>query len=273
MENNAASYSVYKDGKPRTIIERVIGMAYSVIILFSAVLCLKMWKSAKARFNSWRLIAAVSIGATTGWAWNLFTVLYDKRFAGWEYAEWSVIGLFIAKIPIEDWLFYLIFGSIFIFIKAKIPNIGKSSIKNVNLTLSLMVFLTGLVFVLSGPGGKSIAVAFAIPGLAMLVAVSRWLNLPRFFLTGAVVMLAGAGWDMLATNVIPNINGMAWASQWVYVTFDSLDNAYHSKLWLDYSACKWAWIGRVPIEVMFWFNCAGWWFIYGLSEILNVEKR
>jgi len=80
-------------------------------------------------------------------------------------------------------------------------------------------------------------------------------------------------WDIIAVTIIPSITGVAWASQWVYISFDSLGAAHHSIVWLNYNLNRWAWIGNSPIEITPWFSIAGWVFIYSLAQVFDTKKK
>jgi hypothetical protein len=261
-------YSTLKDGEPSGIKQNILAKMYPIILSILAFLIIYFYKHIK--LNS-RFIVYIFVGSLFGWTWNWFTVIYDSNYPGWLYHPWSVIFSNRGMV-FEDFLFYPLCGALFYLVRYHIPDIGasKNSFKNIVLIVQFIIIV--LLTYLFNSGGRSISLWFAIPGTLMLWITKDSWNLPRYFIVGMFVVLFGSNWDMIVTTIIPSIPGLAWASEWVYISFDAQGVAHHSTLWLDYSTHRWSWVGNIPIEIMYWFNISGWWFIYGLAQICEIKR-
>ena len=263
--NQSELYSTLKDGKPSGTWQDILAKMYPIILGILAFLVAYLYRPIRKKLGV-RFILYIALGSVVGWTWNWFTVVYGPNFPGWLYHPWSV--LFSNRgMVFEDFIFYPLCGALFYLVRYHVPDIGVSKEVYKNITLTLMIALIIILTCVFGPGGRSISCWFAFPGFFMLWLTRKDLNLPRFFIVGMFVVLFGSNWDTLVTTIIPSIPGLSWASEWVYISFDAQGTAHHSTLWLSYGTHRWAWVGNVPVEIMYWFNISGWWFIYGMAQI------
>jgi hypothetical protein len=262
--------STLKDGKPSGVLQNILAKMYPIILGVITLIVMVLIRPIKFQ---WRFIVYLMAGSLFGWTWNWFTVIYDPLMPGWLYHPWAILGWHYKGMVFEDFVFYTICGALFYLIRYYTPDIGvsKKCWKYVVLAIQLAVIV--LATFIFAAGGKSISLWFAIPGVFMLWLSRETWNLPRFFIVGMFVVLFGSNWDTIVTTIIPSIPGFAWASEWVYIAFNDQGLPHHSTLWLAYKTHRWAWVGNVPIEIMYWFNISGWWFIYGLASVICKKDR
>jgi hypothetical protein len=256
--------STLTDGKPLTFLQKLLAKTYPIILCIFAII---IGNNIKKVLKSIRFWCYVMIGELVGLSWSITMTFYDPKYPGWLYHPWSIIGIDFG-IVFEDIVFYIICGMLFFFIRQKIPNIGISKDWSKLLIFSGLMIFEGISLITFNFGGQSIILWFLIPGIIMLILSWKQWNLPRFFIMGAIINCLSIWWDTISSTIIPNIPGFSWASEWIYKSADKQGIWHHSNLWMNANICKWAWIGNVPIEIMFLFNISGWIFIYSLAQLI-----
>ncbi len=259
-------------GEPKGVFQNILAKMYPIILIILTIIVTYLIKPLKSKINL-RFVIYILVGAFFGWSWNWFTVIFDPSMPGWAYHPWAIIGIKYGKMVLEDFIFYILCGALFYLVRYYTPNIGTSKESSKYIVLSCQIALTLFASYIFNVGGQSISLWFTIPGILMLWLTRDSWNLPRFFIVGMFVVLMGSNWDTIATTIIPSIPGYAWASEWFYISFDTQGIAHHSTLWLSYADHRWAWVGNVPIEIMYWFNISGWWFIYGLAQVCENWRK
>ncbi|MDD5649414.1 MAG: hypothetical protein PHF86_03205 [Candidatus Nanoarchaeia archaeon] len=268
LEKSGSLESVQKDGKPKTSLEKTIALGYPIIVAILTIITsfLLIFKRKKMDFKVF--IPHMIIGSICGWFWGIFMEKLDSNYPGWLFHPWAVIGPEWI-LTIEDWLFYPVCGAFFYTLFRLIKNTKKSNelskwcfqIFHISITLFFIYF--------TSYAGKSIALQFAIISIPLFFySWDRWdtLHYLKMFL---FIIIFATLWDWAAVTWITKIPGFSWASQWIYVTFDSQGIAHHSSVFLSYKEHPWAWIFNNPIEITPWFGIAGAMFTYSLAMALD----
>jgi hypothetical protein len=266
LEQEGKLYSTLKDGEPKTTFQKILAKAYPIILGVMFITALVWLRKVKDSLNWKAFIVYLIIGAVFGWSWTMVMTFYDPHMPGWMYHPWAIIGLEWG-VTIEDIFFYLLCGALFYVIRSFIPNIGSNDNPCKVLVLISFWILAALSIIFFNKGGLSITIWFLFPGALLFMLAYREINIPRFMIVGVIIVIFASVWDIMAVTIIPSIKGYSWASQWIYITWDAQGIPTHSKLWLDYTTHRWAWIGNSPIEITPWFSICGWIFIYSLAQV------
>lgn len=269
LKEAGALDSTLKDGEPKTKLQKIFALGYPIIVLiiFLKTLLLSLLSKEKMKFHVF--IPHMIIGSVCGWLWGIFMEKYDEFFPGWLFHPWAIVGPEWV-LTLEDYLFYPICGAFFYVLFRLIKNKEKSSewskwffqIFHITITLFFLYF--------SSVAGRSIALQFAIVAIPLFFyAWDKW-DTGHYLKLFLFIVIFAAVWDWAAVSWFASIPGMSWASQWLYVTFDSSNIPYHSSVFLSYKDCSWAWIFNNPIEITPWFGIAGAMFTYSLA--LSLDK-
>jgi hypothetical protein len=244
-------YSHLKDGLPQTWWQQTIGFAYPIflcVIIAVCVICMLRLPSEKRRWKSY--LFSVSCGTLVGAAGCLLTIKWFASFPGWLFPPWGVTGVEFG-LTLEDLLFQPACTTLFyVFYRFITTNNIPSRSSHVShtciiLTYAAIVLLS--VFFLKTAGRLEIAL-YLIPGMALYWFSREYIIIKKFLVLQIFVLVFQATWDLMSVSVLHSIPGMAWASQWIYVSFDNAGNAFHSPVYLDYAKNRWAWIMYNPIE-------------------------
>ncbi len=272
LEKNGWLYFHLKDGKPESFIDHLIALSYPIIIVLILVLSFFYYSrlaNEKKRFKS--LIACMSTAAILGWTWGGLMIHADPVFPSWLFPPWSVsnIELFLA---LEDILFYPFATGAFYIVYRNI-NI-EDVVENRTLMINLVIFLYSLLslfyLMFTGLCGQSVTIFFVIPGILLFIYSKDELNIKKFFYFQPVPILVGWVWDWTATSLVRETEGKAWASQYVYISFNEAGEHNHSSVFLDYAEYPWAWIFYSPIAITPWLGMAG--VMFNFSLFVAVDK-
>lgn len=258
-------YSTYKDGKPKGILQFLIAHTYQLILITLTGLIIKGLKD----INYKQFSIYIIVGAIFGWSWNVFMNQFDPNFPGWLYHHWSIIGWEFGGVVFEDIIFYVVCGGFFYILQNKIPEFGKGTALQKYIVVGVMSLLSILSCIIFGLAGVSITLWFMLTAIAFFIIAKDQIYLGKMFVIVGFVILFASMWDILVITIIPSIKGYAWASSWVYITFDINNIPHHSSLFLDYTNNRWAWIGNSPIEITPWFSICGGFFCYTLAEVVR----
>jgi hypothetical protein len=260
--------STQKDGPPKTAFQKIVGLGYPIIVLLITIITVSSMYFKRSKINFKVFVPHMLIGSLCGWFWGIFMEKYDPVFPGWLFHPWSVVGPEWI-LTLEDWLFYPICGAFFYVIFSIVKNKETSPEWSKWLFQLFHIAVTMFYLYFTGIAGKSIALQFAIVSIPLFFyAWDKWDTLHYLKLFSFIVIFA-ALWDWAAVTWITKIPGFAWASQWIYLTFDSNGIPHHSSVFLSYSEHRWAWIFRNPIEITPWFGIGGAMFTYSLNMALN----
>lgn len=263
---NGSLYSHLKDGVPITFGQHCVGYAYPFIMVL--LLAIGIIGAIKTPREIWRwktFTPVMIISMILGWSWNIWMLKTDPVFPGWLNTPWAVTGLeFI--MTLEDWLFYpgcaVVFYLVFRSVKLKgTPWTSKRGHYLIIFIYSAML-LYALIF--SGIAGRSESLMFGIPGVLFYMYAMDRIDIKKFLVFQVFLVTFECLWDWFAVSWLHYIPGMSWASEWIYLTFDSAGNYYHSKIFIDYGTHHWAWIFMNPIEITPWFGITGGIFNYGI---------
>lgn len=263
-------FSQNKDGVPKGIFQRLIGWGYPialiviwVIAIIGAIKLRKIWK--------WKVFAIVfTLCSITGWLWGIYIEKYDPEFPGWLFLPWSICNLEFL-LTLEDWLFYPACTFLFYYIFRAIKEDRNNKNENLKIWTSIIhILITCFFCYFTAICGKSLAIQCAIPAIVLFFYAWDYWDIRHYFKFMGLVLVFEILWDYLAVSWLSYIPGMAWASQWVYITFDIDGNYLHSKVFLDYAKYPWAWIFKNPIEITPWFGLSVGMYFYAL--MIAVEK-
>lgn len=248
-----------KDGVPQGLFQTLLGYAYPIMISLITVITIYLsWKLPKDQRKLKSLFVGVGFGTIAGWVWGYLMLHWDSYFPGWIFPPWAVTGIeFI--MPIEDLLFYPFCTLLFYIIFRKI-NVTDDSwnkpwiIKSI---IALYVIIIAFYLLFTSICGRAVALMFAIPGLLFFIYSKDRLNVKKYLVFQVILIAINTIWDWWAVSWLHYIPGMAWASQWAYISFDKAGDFTHSKIFLDYGANSWAWIFNNPIEGTPWMGISG----------------
>lgn len=268
LKESGSIDSTLKDGKPSSFIQKIVALGYPIIILILSAITIPLLISKRSKMKFKVFLPHMIIGSICGWSWGIFLEKYDPLFPGWLFHPWSIVGPEWI-LTIEDWLFYPVCGAFFYLLFNLLKNRQTSpewskwvfQIFHISITLFFIYF--------TSVAGRSIALQFALISIPLFFYTwDQWdtLHYLKLFL---FIVLFAAIWDWAAVSWIADIPGFSWASQWIYLTFDSNGIPHHSSVFLSYENHKWAWIFRNPIEITPWFGIAGAMFTYSLNLALN----
>lgn len=259
-----------KNGKPKTIPQKILALGYPIIVLIMLIgtVITLIKNKHKMRWNVF--IPHMIIGSVCGWMWGIYMEKFDPEYPAWLFHPWAIIGP-EWFITLEDWLFYPVCGAMFYVIYRLLkydPSKTKEWTKWAFQIFHIAITLFFIYF--TAPCGKSIAFQFAVvPIFLFFYTWNKW-DTSHYIKLLIFVVVFAAVWDWAAVSWIHYIPGFAWASQWVYVSFDAMGNPHHSSVFLSYTNCRWAWIFDNPIEITPWFGIAGAMFTYSLA--LSLDK-
>lgn len=261
-------YSQVKDGQPKTLIQKIIGYGYPIMLVFISLV--SIIGTVKSKWN-WKIFFPIFLICTiSGWFWGIYIETYDPNFPGWLFLPWSITNIeFI--LTLEDWLFYPVCTLLFFFVFVSIKRTANDSKFSHKLICQFFhIVLTFFFCYFSAVCGQSLCYQCAIPAIILFFyAWDNW-NVKHYLKFISLLVIFEIFWDYFAVSWLSYIPGMSWASQWVYITFDVQNNYLHSSVFLDYSKFKWAWIFKNPIEITPWFGIAVCMYFYALY--ISYEK-
>lgn len=222
---------------------------YAIILFLMNLLTVYGLIKLRNKFQIKVFVVYMSIGSFFGWTWQIFVTYIDPNYCGWWYERHKIIGS-IDLVSYEDVVFYPICGAFFFLIRLILPDIQwKLNYKAILGSIIFIGILGLLSIIIFEVGGKSSTYWFLIPGLLLMIYTRNELNFFRFIMAGIFIISFATIWDL-------------YVKDWLYITAD----LHHSKIWLDYTTHKWAWIKRSPVEITPWFSFCGWVFIYPLAQ-------
>ena len=86
-------------------------LLWLLLFIFLPLFALGVWQ--RRVWRQWRALGLILAGALVGgWAWDALSV----RLGVWFYAPGNIVGVWIAGLPIEEWLWVagvtLLFGAV-----------------------------------------------------------------------------------------------------------------------------------------------------------------
>jgi hypothetical protein len=260
--------SALKDGEPDTFLKKFIGLGYPAIVAILTFITTYLLFSKKSKMNFKVFFPHMIIGSLCGWFWGIYMEKYDPLFPGWLFHPWAVIGPEWI-LTLEDWLFYPVCGAFFYTLFRLLENKKQSSEWSKWLFQTFHIAVTMFFLYFTSIAGKSIAIQFALVSIPLFFyAWDKW-DTKHYLKLFLFIAIFATIWDWAAVSWITYIPGFSWASQWIYLTFDSNGGAHHSSVFLSYNSNKWAWIFNNPIEITPWFGIAGAMFTYSLAMALD----
>lgn len=228
-----------------------------------ALAALTFWLASKIKIE-WKIfIPHMLIGSICGWMWGIYLLTFDKNIGAWCFHPGTILGPVWLQ-TLEDWLFYPLCGAFFycVFVIAKRFDIVLNSEFKYKISiLTFNIFCTLFFLYFGAITGKSIACAFAVPAIVILIwQWDNW-NALHYLIVNAFVTVFASLWDIIVVNFVN-------AQHWYYVTFSYDGIASHSNVFIPWSK-SWAWIFQNPIEITPWFGIAGGMFTYSLVLLIN----
>ncbi|MBN1981531.1 MAG: hypothetical protein JW795_08375 [Chitinivibrionales bacterium] len=257
-------FSHTKDGLPNTPAKKALGYAYTIIVIaltiFSIIWVILLPKS---QLKIRTFAVAMVLSTALGYIWDTWMLKADPTYPGWLMAPWAIVQKeFI--LTLEDILFFPACALLFycIFRRLSIKGTPWTSPYGHYTVIGVYSILIIIALCITATAGRSEALLFGIPGVCMYIYARNTINIKRFLIFQIVILAIQSGWDLVAVSLIHRIPGFAWASQWIYISFDQMGNYYHSKVFLDYGTHQWAWILDNPVEITPWFGIVGGLFNY-----------
>jgi hypothetical protein len=260
--------STLKSGVPSTVLQKIIAIGYPIIVVIITFVTSYLIFSKRSKMNFKVFVPHMLIGSLCGWFWGIFLEKYDPLFPGWLFHPWAVVGTEWI-LTLEDWLFYPVCGAFFYTLFRLLNNRFHSSEKSKWTFQIFHISITLFFLYFTGIAGRTIALQFAVVSILLFFyAWDQW-DTKHYLKLFLFITLFAALWDWAAVSWVAKIPGLSWASQWVYVTFDSSGLPHHSSVFLSYVDNRWAWIFNNPIEITPWFGIAGAMFTYSLVMALD----
>ena len=259
LEAKGWLYSYLKDGVPESFISQIIGYSYPIILFIIIILTFALYSKLpeeKKHFKS--MIASVGTATLLGWIWGAWLFHANPTYLGWFFPPWAVTNIeFI--LTLEDWVFYPACTALFYTIYRHIELDDNTSNRTLVINIIIVIYIFTILFYLlfTALCGRSIAVLFAIPGLLLFIYARDVLNVRKFIYFLVIVVSMNCVWDWAAVSWVHSIDGYAWASQWIYVSFNKTGEHIQSTIYLDYVEHAWAWIFNNPIEITPWLGLSG----------------
>ena len=236
-----------------------MGYTYPIImVIILAIWIINMLIMPKGKWK-WRSFVPVMIfSCILGWIWNIWMLKIDPTFPGWLNAPWAVTKIeFI--MTLEDWLFYPGCAMVFyvFFRRVDLKGTSWTSARGHMAVISVYVVFILFFLIFTRTAGRSEAIMFGVPGVLFYYYARDVIDIKKFLIFQVFIITFECVWDWFAVSWVHYIPGFAWASQWIYIAFDSAGNYTHSKIFLDYGTHRWAWIFMNPVEITPWFGIVG----------------
>lgn len=260
--------SSLKDGEPDKTSHKLLALGYPIIVAIITFVTTYLLFSKRSKMKFKVFVPHMIIGSVCGWFWGIFMEKYDPLFPGWLFHPWSVVGPEWV-LTLEDWLFYPVCGAFFYTLFRLISNREKSSEWSKWIFQIFHISITIFFLYFTGIAGRTIALQFAVISILLFFYTwDRW-DTKHYLKMFLFITVFATIWDWAAVSWVAKIPGFAWASQWIYLTFDSSGLPHHSTVFLSYAQNGWAWIFNNPIEITPWFGIAGAMFTYSLVMALD----
>lgn len=259
-------HSVTKDGEPSTPGQKVIALAYPIVLVLMALITTVIGATLpRERWRVKTLVPCLILSTLVGWGWGAWMVKADPTFPGWLFPPWAATGKELV-LSLEDLIFYPLCALFFYVVYRRIGFRGPAVTSRAGQAAVLVTYglLSAFFLIFTATAGRSEACLFAMPGMLMFWYARGRIDLRKFVVFQVFVILFAGIWDWAAVSWLHYIPGFAWAQDWVYITFDKAGNYHHSNIFLDYGEHRWAWIFDNPIEITPWLGIAGGIFNYGL---------
>lgn len=167
-------------------------MHFTYVFILAFTLSYPLYKSFESRvqfYKKWRfLFPALFISAIVFIAWDIWFA--DKSV--WSFNRDYVLGVFIAGLPIEEWLFFFITPFSCVFIYEVLNYFVKKDIiapyaKGISITLISALLILGIM----NTSRMYTSITFITLALVLFVLqfILKSSYLPRFYLTWAVCMI------------------------------------------------------------------------------------
>jgi hypothetical protein len=245
-------FSCLKDGLPHNFWEYLLAYAYPIIIV--GMVCIGIYSMVKFKPSErkWKTyLFSISCGTILGAAWCILMQKHDPNYPGWLFAPWSVTGVEFG-MTLEDWVFMVasttLFYVIFRKLSTAIPLVPSKAGPHAIVIICYCILAIG-IFAETQLAGKTQIVMHMLPGIAFYVYARKVINCKNFLVFQISVILFEVGWDLLAVSLIHFIPGLAWASEWSYISFDAQGRFFHSTIFLNYGTHRWAWLLLNPLEI------------------------
>ncbi|MDD5650692.1 MAG: hypothetical protein PHF86_09825 [Candidatus Nanoarchaeia archaeon] len=269
LKEQGALDSVLKDGEPKNNFQKIVALGYPIIVAIITFITTYLLFSKRSKMNFKVFIPHMIIGSICGWFWGIYMEKFDTTFPGWLFHPWSVVGPEWI-LTLEDWLFYPVCGAFFYTIFRLLHNRFTSSEWSKWAFQIFHIAVTMFFLYFTSVAGRSIALQFALVSIPLFFYAWNTWDTRHYLKLFLFIVLFAALWDWAAVTWITKIPGFSWASQWIYLTFDTAGNPHHSSVFLSYTANRWAWIFNNPVEITPWFGIAGAMFTYSL--VLALDK-
>ena len=275
-EDSGNLYSVEKQGKPKGA-QLVLSFGYLISLTLLTILTATLAFLPKAQKNfNWKVFSVFFTACVlSGYVFGGILEHADPNFPGWMFFSWATtFHAHSVLFVLEDWLFYPLCASLFYFMyclfKAEKPTLISPLCGTILATIHGAAFL---FFALCGAlAGKLLAFMYAGPAIVMMIYCAREWDLVVYLKIGIVMIGLGFVWDMVGVNLLHHY--WAWCQWWAYITFDATGNPHHSKVFLDYTTHRWAWLWGSPIEITPWMAVSSWPFVYfGIRTLEKVFKK
>jgi hypothetical protein len=245
-------FSCLQDGLPHGFWENALAFSYPIIIcamIAIGVISMLKFTSSERRWKTY--VFSIACGTVLGGIWCFAMQKHDPLYPGWLFAPWSVTGVDFGLI-LEDWLFLpsatTLFYVVFRTLSRKTPPLaGNRSFYRG--TLIAYIGLSVIIFFATATAGKTQILLHMIPGILLFSYAGKSAGAKHFAIFQIFTISFGAVWDLVAVSWIHSIPGLAWASQWSYITYDAAGGYYHSNIFLDYGTHGWAWLFKNPLEI------------------------
>lgn len=252
-------YAYLKDGLPHEWWQVVLGYSYPIAMIAITILSVVLYMKLSGEKKRWKsMLFGVGYGTIAGWIWGYLMLNWTGDFPGWVFPTWAVTGI-ECILPLEDILFYPFCTLLFYVIYRSVRSFDNSWDKPWVFNTIILFYIAVIGFYLFNTSvcGKAVSLMFAIPGLALFIYARDRVTVKRFLSFQVILILINTLWDWWAVSWMHALPNMAWASQWVYVSFDQFGNHFQSPIFLDYKEYPWAWIFHNPIEGTPWMGIAG----------------
>ena len=270
--NSGALWSIVHTGLPTTIMSKVICHGYDITLALLAAF--DVWFLCSRKFNKTTFAIFFGICFVIGSGQYIYLLSLDRVYPAWVYFPWTT--LFNSNgvmLNFEDWLFTPLCTVLFYFACIEIMKSTKRDFRNASAikiaiiaaNVALMAFFSQY----TAAAGALFAYTNMLPGIVMSAIVFEKWSAKVYFKLAAFMTLFAFTWDFIATYLIHQF--MPACCWWAYISSDSTGVYHHSKVFLDISSHKWAWIlNTLPVEITPWITISSIPLVYFL--LLTIQK-
>jgi len=253
-------YSLLKDGTPQGFFERIIGFAYPLFLVILTAICVIAYlKISKSKWRWKTHLFSITLGTLSGAVWCIWMQKFDPQYPGWLFPPWAATGVDFG-LTLEDWIFLPVSTTLF-YIFYRMVNVKDMNFTKKNTVHGIIIgsycILSSLALLFTETAGRTEILLFILPGIVLYLYSRDIINVKKFLFFQVFVVLFEIIWDCAAVSWLHYIPGLSWSSQWLYLSFDSNGNYYHSKIFLDYGTHRYAWVFMNPIEITPLFGMCG----------------